>query len=215
MRACKTVLVVDDGENFRAFARAILERAGLVVEVAADGEEALQSIARAEPDLVLLDVCLPRMSGYEIHRQLRERYGEALPVIFVSGVRIDAYDRVAGLLLGADDYLAKPFDPDELVARVRRSLQRTRRAPEVEPDAAELLAELTPREREVLALLASGRSAKQVARQLVISPRTLGTHVQNILRKLGVNTRTQAVAIAHRAGLATALGAGREHVGTA
>jgi DNA-binding NarL/FixJ family response regulator len=215
MRARKTVLVVDDEANFRAFAGAILERAGLAVELAADGEEALQSIARAEPDLVLLDVCLPRTSGYEIHRQLRERYGESLPVIFVSGVRVDAYDRVAGLLLGADDYLAKPFDPDELVARVRRSLQRTRWAPEVESDAAELLAELTPREREVLSLLASGRSAKQVARQLVISPRTLGTHVQNILRKLGVHTRTQAVAIAHRAGLAPALGAGREHVGAA
>jgi DNA-binding NarL/FixJ family response regulator len=112
--------------------------------------------------------------------------------------------RIAGLLLGADDYLVKPFDPDELIARARcflrhRSIGVTA-ADGVPPN--ELIAELTPREQEVLALLASGYSSAQVAHELVISPRTVGTHVQHILSKLGVSSRTQAVAFAHHVGLA-------------
>jgi DNA-binding NarL/FixJ family response regulator len=124
-----------------------------------------------------------------------------LPIIFISGERVDSYDRVAGLMLGAEDYLFKPFDPDELLARVRRSLGRTSERATTESEAAELMDALTRREREVLSLLAAGRSSKQIARELVISPRTLGTHVQHILKKLGVHSRTQAVAIANHAGL--------------
>ena len=197
------VLVVDDDSKFRAVSRALLERAGLRVEEAPGANEALAAVEQTPPSLVLLDVCFPRTSGYEIYRELRDRCGEALPIIFVSGERVDSYDRVAGLLLGADDYLVKPFDPDELIARVRRSLGRGRHNGAAAPAPAqeELIAELTPREREVLALLAAGRSSKQIAQQLVISPRTLGTHIQHILRKLGVHNRTQAVAVAHRAGL--------------
>jgi DNA-binding NarL/FixJ family response regulator len=121
-----------------------------------------------------------------------------LPIIFVSGERVDAYDRTVGLLLGADDYIVKPFDPDELIARIRRSIRRQQqRRPE--PDDA--LAGLTPREMEVLALLAAGRSSKEIARRLVISPRTVSTHVQHILAKLDVSNRARAIALAHRAGL--------------
>jgi len=192
------VLVVDDDAGFRAFAQVLLERAGLTVEAAADGSAALDAVRLAEPHLVLLDVCLPGASGYEVLRELRDRCGDALPIIFISGERVDALDRVAGLLLGADDYLVKPFDPDELLARVRRSLARRSDGAELDSEADELIDTLTPREREVLTLLASGRSSKQIAYELVISPRTLGTHTQHILRKLGVHNRTQAVAIANR-----------------
>jgi two-component system response regulator FixJ len=146
---------------------------------------------------VLLDVRLPGASGYEVYRELRDR-DSGLPIIFVSGERTDAYDRTVGLLLGADDYLVKPFDSDELIARVRRSI---RRRIERRRDPDEALAELTPREREVLTLLASGRSSKEIARKLVISPRTVSTHVQHILAKLDVNNRARAIAVAHRAGL--------------
>ncbi len=199
-RTPATVLVVDDDPNFRVFVQSILEHAGFAVASAEDGEEALAAVELAEPHLVLLDVCLPGASGYEVLRELRDRCGEGLPIIFVSGLRVDTYDRVAGLLLGADDYVVKPFDPDEMIARVRRSLERRRSlATDAEPEAEELLDALTPRERQLLALFATGRSAKQIALELAISPRTVGTHMHHILTKLGVHNRAQAVAIARRA----------------
>jgi DNA-binding NarL/FixJ family response regulator len=191
---------VDDDPGFRALARTLLERAGLAVDVAVDGDDALEAVREAKPDLVLLDVRLPGTSGYEVYRELKDLH-ETLPIIFVSGERVESYDRVAGLMLGADDYLVKPFDPDELLARVRRSLARRAVGEDAESEAEELIESLTPRERQVLALLATGRSSKQAAGELVISPRTLGTHMQHILAKLGVHSRTQAVVIANRAGL--------------
>jgi DNA-binding NarL/FixJ family response regulator len=151
---------------------------------------------------VLLDVRLWPTSGYEVHRELTDRYAGSIPVIFISGERTEPYDRAAGLLLGADDYLVKPVDPDELVARVRRSLRSRRNGNGHVPVPTEPFAELTTREREVLTLLADGMSTKQIANELVISPRTIGTHVQHILGKLGVHSRAQAVAFAHRGGLA-------------
>jgi DNA-binding NarL/FixJ family response regulator len=198
------VLVVDDDPGFREFARALLERAGFAVLDAGEAEEALELVAARVPQLVLLDVLLPKVSGYELFRELRDRCGESLPIIFVSGVRTDSYDRVAGIMLGAEDYLVKPFDPDELLVRVRRTLHSHSRngpAAGTDTDASEAIAELTPREREVLLLVAGGRSSAQIASELVISPRTVGTHIQHILAKLGVDNRTQAAALAHRAGL--------------
>jgi DNA-binding NarL/FixJ family response regulator len=191
------VLVVDDDPAFRTLVRSLCERAGLRVEEAADVSGALLAADEAPLDVVLLDVRLPGASGYEVYRELHDR-DPGLPIIFVSGERIDAYDRTVGLLLGADDYIVKPFDPDELIARVRRSIRR----PKVRrPEREDALVELTPREREVLALLASGGSSKEIARKLVISPRTVSTHVQHILGKLDVNSRARAIALAHRAGL--------------
>jgi DNA-binding NarL/FixJ family response regulator len=200
-----TVLVVDDYPPFREWVREFVARAGFVVVEAGDADEALAAIAQKPPDLVLLDVILPRVTGYELFRELRDRLGEGVPIIFVSGQRIDAYDRVAGLLLGAEDYLVKPIDPDELLARIRRSL-RVAAAGEsaAETGARSRTALLTTREREVLSLLASGYSSPEIARSLVISPLTVRTHMQRILRKLDVNTRAQAVAVAYRAGLAGA-----------
>jgi DNA-binding NarL/FixJ family response regulator len=200
------VLVVDDDRCFRALARHELERAGFAVTEAANADEALQAVDCTAPDLVLLDVRLPGVSGYELLRELRDRLGESLPIVFVSGERVDSYDRIAGLLLGSDDYIVKPFDSDELVARVRRLLGRTAND-KARAGTGDPLAGLTTRERQVLALLASGESTKQIAGELVISPRTLGTHVQHILTKLGVHNRTQAVAVAHRVRLPRGLGA--------
>jgi DNA-binding NarL/FixJ family response regulator len=198
------VLVVDDDSDFRALVRTLLERAAFRVEEAVNGEETLAAVERELPRLVLLDVVLPEMSGYEIYRELRERCGSTFPVIFVSGERTDALDRSTGLLLGADDYVVKPFDPGELIARVRRSLRQRGNggaSAAAEPFADPGLDDLTPREREVLALLSAGRSTKQIAQELGITRRTLGSHVQHILSKLGVSSRTQAVVLAHRAGL--------------
>jgi DNA-binding NarL/FixJ family response regulator len=200
-----SVLVVDNDPLFRAFVREQLERAGFEVVEADDGDAALDVAARTMPELVLLDVCLPRASGYEVCRELRDWFGDSLGIIFVSGERIESIDRVSGLLLGADDYVVKPFDPDELLARVRTVLRRVGR-PRANGNgkaAAAVVtdADLTPRELEVLQLLAEGLTQPQIARQLVISPRTVGTHIQNLLGKLDVHSRAQAVALAHRMGL--------------
>jgi DNA-binding NarL/FixJ family response regulator len=196
------VLIVDDDDALRRLLRVTLERAGFAVVEAADGDAALAIADENAPHLALLDVVLPGMSGYELFEALRERLGEELPVIFVSGERTDHYDLVAGLLLGADDYIVKPFDPDELVARVRRSLRPNRaREASVGNGHSGTSASLTPREREIVSLLAAGSTTQEIAHELVISPRTVGTHVQHVLAKLGVRNRGQAVALAFREGL--------------
>jgi DNA-binding NarL/FixJ family response regulator len=146
------------------------------------------------PVLSILEVPLGGMSGYEVCRTLREEHGEEHPIIFLSGTRSEPHDRVAGLLVGADDYLTKPYAPDELLARVRRLVRNAR------PAGAQNFG-LTPRELEVLELLAEGLSPEEIAARLVISVKTVGTHIEHIFRKLGVRTRAQAVAVAYREGL--------------
>jgi DNA-binding NarL/FixJ family response regulator len=190
--ACGTVLVVDDDAGARQLVSATLAAAGFSVLAVEHGEEAAAEVARRRPQLAILDVNLPRVSGYELLRQLKAG-DETLPVIFVSGERTESFDRVAGLMLGADDYLVKPVAPDELLARVRCVLRRATRRPDSE--RARLL---TKRELEVLRLLATGNAQAEIARRLVISPKTVATHIEHILAKLWVRSRAQAVAVAHR-----------------
>jgi DNA-binding response OmpR family regulator len=187
---CGPVLVVDDDPTLRALVAEHLERAGWDVREACDGESALEVAARERPAAVVLDVRLPGTSGWEVCRELRSRFGESVAVVFVSGERVESMDRVAGFLLGGDDYLVKPFAPAELLARLDRAV---RRAPTGRGDSP-----LTRRELEVLRLLAEGRRQPEIARELVISQKTVGTHIEHILGKLGVHSRTQAVAVAYR-----------------
>jgi DNA-binding response OmpR family regulator len=188
--ACGRILVVDDDEDLRRLVCATLEEAGFATIAAQDATEALAAAGDAL-DLAILDVNLPRISGYELCRRLKDAR-PAFPVIFLSGERTEWFDRVGGLLLGADDYLVKPFVPDELVARVRSVLRRASAKVPAE------LASLTRRELEVLRLLAIGQSQREIAAELVISPRTVGTHIEHILEKLGVRSRSQAIALAYR-----------------
>jgi len=109
------VLVVDDDRHIREVIRFALEKAGLVVSEAANGEEGLRQVQLVKPDLVVLDIVMPEMDGLEMCRQLRKT--SDLPVLFLSS-RDDEIDRILGLELGGDDYLTKPFSPRELVARV-------------------------------------------------------------------------------------------------
>ena len=190
--AAAPVLVVDDDADLRALVSGVLNAAGYATLEAGNGSDALELAPRSRPQLAVRGVDMPGVSGYELCRRLKEEVDGSLAVIFLSGVRAESYDKVVGLSLGADDYISKPFAPDELVARVRTVL---RRAHTSVPARA---ARLTRREHEVLRLLADGRSQKQIAQDLVISPKTVGTHIEHILEKLDVRSRSQAIALAYR-----------------
>jgi DNA-binding NarL/FixJ family response regulator len=194
------ILVVDDDVTFREFVCRFLEQHGYEAHEASSGAEALAAAQAAPPALVLLDVNLADVSGYEICRVLKDEYGEQLPIIFLSGSRTETTDRAAGLLIGGDDYVIKPFDANDLLARIRRCVDR---ASAFASNLARTAngSGLTPREREILAMLAEGLPAAAIARELVISPKTVATHIQRILLKLGVHSRAQAVAFAHAEGI--------------
>jgi DNA-binding response OmpR family regulator len=121
-----TVLVVDEDAAARERLSDVLGAAGYTTREATSGTEALAATRKAQPDAIVLDVALPGVTGYDVCRTLREEYGEELPIIFVSDERTQPLDRVAGLLMGADDYVVEPFAPAELVARVMRALARVK-----------------------------------------------------------------------------------------
>ncbi len=174
------VLVVDDEPIVREVVSRYLERTGFSVDCAADGEAALSAFDRERPDLVVLDLMLPRLDGLEVFRRIRTR--ATTPVIMLTA-KGQEHDRIAGLELGADDYVTKPFSPRELVARVRGVLRRANGsdAPAAEDvlEIGELVIDprsrqvtragesvmLTPREFDLLHLMAS-------------SPRTVLTRLQ-------------------------------------
>ena len=186
------ILIVEDDADLRRLFSSVLTEAGYSVREAASGEEAIELVRAELPLLVLLDVRLPGVSGYEVCRALRDRSREGLPIVFMSGERKEVFDRAVGLMLGADDYLTKPFSNEELLVSVRALIRRTVPAPRP------LGVNLTAREREVLRLLAGGLNQADIAGHLLISGKTVGTHIEHILMKLGVQSRAQAVAVAYR-----------------
>lgn len=122
-----TILVVDDERHIIELARLYLNNDGFTMLSACDGLSALEVIAERRPDLVVLDIMLPKMDGWEVCRRLRQS-GNSVPIILLTA-RGEDIDRIVGLELGADDYIVKPFNPRELVARVRAVLRRTRAEP--------------------------------------------------------------------------------------
>ena len=183
------ILVVEDDDDVRELFVTLLGHAGFATAETASGEEALEMARCDRPALVLLDIGLPDLNGYEVFGELRAELGPEVPIVFTSGQRVEALDRTAGLMLGADDYIVKPFDPGELVARVRRLVVRG----EVHGASADRYG-LTPREVEILRMLAEGKRPGDIARELYLSPKTVSNHMQRIFSKLGVHTQAQAVA---------------------
>jgi two-component system alkaline phosphatase synthesis response regulator PhoP len=118
----ETILVVDDEVNIRELARMYLEQEGFQIVTAVNGQQALEQVRQDPPSLVVLDLMLPEIDGWEVCRQIRKKSN--LPIIMLTA-RDDDVDKIVGLELGADDYLTKPFNPRELVARVRAVLRRT------------------------------------------------------------------------------------------
>ena len=169
----------------------LVGRVGLATAAVDTGSDALAFAQVEMPALVVLAVDLTDPSGYEVCRDLREQFGDGLPIVFVSASRPEPRDEIAGLLLGADDYFATPLRADRFIARVRR-LVATRSAAPLAPST------LTAREREVLGLLVAGRRSADIAERLCITKKTASTHIEHILRKLGAHTQGQAIAIALR-----------------
>jgi DNA-binding NarL/FixJ family response regulator len=196
------VLVVDGDKRDRMRTVRCLSGAGFVVREAKTGEDALREVRHERPLAVVVEVRLPGLSGYEVCQQLRDDFEDGLPIIFLSGDRTEPSDKVAGLLVGADDYLAKPYAPDELLARVRAVVRRAATARALLSDPA-LPSDLTRRENEVLQLLAEGLEPAEIAERLVISPKTVAGHIERILKKLHVHSRAAAVALAYREGFVT------------
>jgi DNA-binding NarL/FixJ family response regulator len=186
-----TAIVADADEDSRRSVARLLAFVGYAVTQVASGDEALELVRKEPPGLVVLDVALPGLSAYEVCRSLREAYGQRLPIALVSENRLEPADEVAGLLLGADEYFAKPIRSDLFLARIRRLLARTA------PEAARA-SSLTPREREVLSLLVRGVEPSEIAERLCITDKTTATHIERILGKLGAHSRAQAVAFAVR-----------------
>jgi two-component system OmpR family response regulator len=202
------VLVVDDDPHIRQLLVFALEKAGLGAREASDGEAALVSVAQARPDLVILDINMPRLDGLEVCRRLRAQ-GE-LPILFLSS-RDDEIDRILGIELGADDYVVKPFSPREVVARVQAILRRAR-GPATAPVSATSVVHgklrldleswiahwadqeisLTVTEFEILKILA-GAPTRVFSRDLIIdhlhgpgfaiTDRTVDSHVRNLRGK--------------------------------
>lgn len=206
-RRSGSVLIADGDQAFVASTHTLLENAGYRTLAAATGEEALKIAREDGPLVVLLDIELPVLNGYEVCRVLRNEFGPTVAIAFVSGTRTGPVDISSGLLAGADDYVVKPFDSCELLARVAALMRRVTAG---HPIATSSPNNLTSRELEVLRLLADGLDQAAIAQRLSITPRTVGAHIEHILGKLGVHSRAQAIAAAYRQQLVGALALGRE-----
>jgi DNA-binding NarL/FixJ family response regulator len=196
------IVVVDTDDRTRSAAGDVAERSDCDMLAFDDATALMSGVAGEHLVLAVVEVELAgEMNGFEVLGALHDRFGPDLPVILVSAERTAPADRVAGLMLGADDYVLKPFDCGEFRARLRRSLARvdpSRTVVAVPPEGLHL----SDREREILALLAAGKSQDEIAAKLYISPKTVATHIQHVLLKLNVRSRAQAVAAAYRLGVA-------------
>ena len=206
------VLLVDDHAVVREGLRTFLElQDGIdVVGEAADGDAAVREAERVRPDVILMDLVMPRLDGVGAMRELRRRVPESRVIVLTSFA--DDERLLGAIRAGAAGYLLKNAEPQEVVRAVRAaSAGQTLLDPAVAARVVESIADrdqvagaesLTPREREVLGLIARGRSNKLIARELGIAEKTVKTHVGHVLAKLGVTDRTQAAVIAVRTGLA-------------
>jgi NarL family two-component system response regulator LiaR len=205
------VLLVDDHAVVREGLRAFLElQEGIeIAGEAADGEEAIAATLELEPDVVLMDLVMPRLDGLAAMRALREQAPAARVIVLTSFLDDDKL--MPALRAGAAGYLLKNAEPQELVRAVRAAsagealLDPVVAARLVETLAAEgvhdPLERLTAREREVLVLIGRGFPNKLIARELGVAEKTVKTHVGNVLGKLGISDRTQAAVLAVRAGV--------------
>jgi two-component system nitrate/nitrite response regulator NarL len=208
------VLIIDDHTLFRDGLQGLLERHNIdVVGSLGDGHEGIRLAQELKPDIILLDMRMPSLSGLEVLKQLQQNNFEA-PIAMLTTSN-DERDLVEALRNGAKGYLLKDMDPDDVVAALREIVKGET---VVAPNLTQILArvvkgepilesepspidDLTPREAEILSLLAEGQSNKVIARNLGISDGTVKLHVKAILRKLNIHSRVEAAVIAVEQGL--------------
>ncbi len=216
------ILLVDDEPGIRNAVKAYLEDEGFDITTATDGEDGWQKAQQIVPDVVLSDVMMPRCDGYELLKRLRDNERLAgTPVIFLTAKGM-TIDRTQGYQAGVDDYIPKPFDPDELVARVKNVVARQERllreaARFADTDVGQMAKQITeirsmlthadnnlakrdtvipnftPREESVLQLVAEGLMNKEIARQLETSIRNVEKYVSRLFIKTGTSSRTELV----------------------
>jgi DNA-binding NarL/FixJ family response regulator len=201
-----TVLIVDDDPVLQMALSRRLQAQGFDVIRATSGQEALDLLQSTVADVVVSDVMMPGMDGFEFCRRLRSRpEGEMVPFIFLSSLG-ELNNRVQGHLIGADDYLVKPFSAHELVAKVKGAIARSQRL----HSALERMAEqtitapnplpLSPAEERVFWEVVRGYTNKQIGEHLFLSPRTVQTHLSNMMTKLKLDNRSQLVRFAFEQG---------------
>ncbi len=222
-----TILIVDDDLGTRLSISDYLELSGYSVITADDGQEALAMVEEYHPDLMVTDIVMPRMNGYELVRRVRQQPGfRLLPVILLTA-RTKTQERILGYQSGCDLYLPKPFELEELAAAIRNLLERAQiiqsqygfshqenwgtPAPTKSLDAhhsqlidiqkSQMFSDLTSREQEVLELLTHGLSNAEMGQQLHLSPRTVEKYVSSLLRKTETNNRAELVRFAIKHGL--------------
>lgn len=192
--AKRRILVVDDEPDLRRLVAEALEASGYEVQTAADGDEAVRKGSLFLPELVLLDIMMPRQDGFTVFQRLRERPCSLdCPIIFLTARR-EINDKLLGFETGAVDYVTKPFHIKELVARCKVHLG------DLAPVKGDVPNPLTERELQVLRLLSSGKTYKQVARALDLSQSTVRNHLHNVYHKLNVVDRAQAVIVSRENG---------------
>lgn len=210
-----TILVVDDEPGIRLSVSDFLEMSGYSVIAAENGQEALEKLEAYQPHLIVTDITMPKMDGYELVRRVRQRPDfRLLPVVFLTA-RTETPERIRGYQTGADLFLPKPFDLEELGAVIRNLLDRAQimqlewrsrsvpgesslpahaEANDGHPPAEEAFP-LTHRERDVLKLLVEGMSNVQIGSHLHLSPRTVEKYVSSLLRKTETNNRAELVRV--------------------
>ena len=195
----KTLLLIDDDPNLILLVKDYLEFRGYQVITAENGREALEILQTEKPDMIICDVMMPEMDGYAFVEHIRANAEtEWIPVLFLSA-KGQSQDRVKGLSTGADVYMVKPFEPEELVAQVESSLKQASRLIRQQNKSVSNApslnvpydVELTPTETKVVQFVARGMANREIAEELRVSQRTIESHVSNMLGKTGLHNRTE------------------------
>jgi DNA-binding NarL/FixJ family response regulator len=207
----KKLLLIDDDPNLILLVKDYLEFRGYEVVTAENGREALEVLEKQTPDMIICDVMMPEMDGYSLVSAIRSDPKTSwIPVLFLSA-KGQSQDRVKGLNIGADVYMVKPFEPEELVAQVESSLKQASRLIQHKDskggDSSPRIqvpfdVELTPTELRVVQFVARGMANREIAQELNVSQRTIESHVSNMLGKTGLHNRTELARWAIENGMA-------------